>query len=121
MLITAFFLGTVGVGVAVFLLDDSPKDPSGPLRYVGILLLTTAFAAQVYCMISGFQMLDGWAEQVDFDLTADEMRSISGRARGRGAAVLAAMQYWPYVLIGIHGFFAYHTGQALYDLQRGRD
>jgi hypothetical protein len=71
-------------------------------------LCSCVFLAAAYCFVAGLFLLSGWSDPL---AAADPaaMNEAASRSRGRGGIILIAISYWPYVLIGLGGYFAFHT------------
>lgn len=62
--------------------------------------------AAAYCIAAGLFLLADWQDPF---AVADphEIAKASGTHGGRGGIVIFAIRFWPYVLIGFGGYFAY--------------
>jgi hypothetical protein len=62
------------------------------------------------CVTAGLFMLPAWADPLaGQDVSA--RAAVSGR--GGGGVVIMAIKFWPYVLVGLGGYVAYHSYQNL--------
>jgi len=63
------------------------------------------FIASLYCVIAGIFLLSGWQDPLA-GADPSEVAKASVRHR-KGGLVILLIKYFPYVLIGAGGFFAY--------------
>lgn len=80
-------------------------------RLTGVLrvLAVVGTAAAVYCLAAGLFLLSGSEDPVA-DADPNQLGRISAGGRGRVGLVILAIKFWPYVLIGLGGFWivVYH-------------
>ena len=64
--------------------------------------------ASLYCMTAGIFLLTDWQDPFG---TADpqQLARASAAHGGKGGIVVLAIRFWPYVLIGSGGYFAYNS------------
>jgi L-asparagine transporter-like permease len=71
-------------------------------------ILVIALLASLYCIAAGIFLLTDW--QDPFATTApQQLAKASATHGGRGGIVVLAIRFWPYVLIGSGGYFAYNS------------
>jgi len=72
--------------------------------------------ASFYCLYAGVHLLAGWEDPL---ASADQVALGEASANTRrGGLVVAAVRYWPYVLILLGGYCSYNNAQVLRDKLR---
>ena len=76
-------------------------DHGGMVRALGL-------AASLYCVAAGLSLAVDWQDPF---AAADPERLARASAPhgGRGGLVVFAIRFWPYVLIGLGGYFGYNN------------
>ncbi len=67
--------------------------------------IALVFVCALACIFFGIDLLTGW---VDPFQGADTNKAAATHG-GKGGVVIFAIKYWPYVLIGLGGYFAYNS------------
>ena len=62
------------------------------------ILMFSALLASIYCVTAGIYLMEGWGD-LFIDASGAELGNASARGRGRGGIIIAAIRYWPWVLI----------------------
>ena len=75
---------------------------------------TIALLAAIYCIAAGFHLQPGWHEMIAAN--PEESSGSGGNYGRRGGIIILAILYWPYVLIGLGGYFGYHNFRTFRDL-----
>lgn len=81
-------------------------------RLLARAALVIGLAASLYCVAAGLFLVAGW--QDPFAGADPELYARASATRGgKGGIILLAIRFWPYVLIGLGGYFAYNTFMIL--------
>ena len=84
------------------------------LRSGELAAVTIALLAAIYCIAAGFHLQPGWHEMIAAN--PEESSGSGGNYGRRGGIIILAILYWPYVLIGLGGYFGYHNFRTFRDL-----
>lgn len=81
--------------------------------------LVIGLLASLYCLAAGLFLLTDWQDPF---ATADpgQLARASATHGGKGGIVVFAIRFWPYVLIGLGGYFAYNSFAILRMMPKGR-
>lgn len=60
----------------------------------------------IYCISAGAMLLQGWHDPFAM-ANPDQVRHAATSHGGRGGIIIFAIRYWPYLLIGIGGYFGF--------------
>lgn len=74
---------------------------------LNLIVLWIGLLASLYCLTVGIFLYFNWHNPLA-NIDPSEIGRISSKARGRGGIILLAIRFWPFVLIGLGGYFAYH-------------
>lgn len=74
-------------------------------------------AAALYFVAAGIALHFDWHDPLA-SATPQQIGQASGKARGRGWLLLLVIKFWPYVLMALGGYAAYHSFQSLRELTR---
>jgi hypothetical protein len=107
-------IGFAGMFAAAFLFLLTEKmdwqSAQRPILALGLL-------AALYCVTAGISLHLGWQDPLT-NVNDTHYARASASGRGRGGIVLLAIRYWPYVLMGLGAFFAYHMLRILRALSK---
>jgi len=81
--------------------------------------LVIGLLASLYCLAAGLFLLTDWQDPF---ATADPaaLARTSATHGGKGGIVVLAIRFWPYVLIGLGGYFSYSSFSILRMMLRRR-
>ena len=84
-------------------------------------LIGTGLFASVYCFVAGIVLLTGWQNPLT-NADPHTIATVSIKGSGRGWIVILAIAFWPYILIGLGGYFAYlYQGMLLSFIKKRGD
>ena len=69
----------------------------------------------LYCVSAGIYLLSGWVDPFAA-VDGQELGKVAARGGGRSGIFILAIRFWPWVLIGLGGFFAWATAGVLKQL-----
>jgi hypothetical protein len=69
-------------------------------------LWAIGFGAAVYCIAAGLFLMVGWQDPL-VAIAPEELARYSTMHRGKSSTIILAVRFWPYVLIGLGGYFSF--------------
>jgi hypothetical protein len=82
------------------------------IRKLPTLVLVVGLIASMYCLSAGIFLFFDWQDPLAAAST-EQIANASMKHGGKGGIVILAIKYWPYVLIGLGGYFSYSYFQIL--------
>lgn len=98
---TMIFLCVLAQFIVPLVFDKTEHIKPLYISLIGLLLL-----ASVFNLISGLQMAFDWNPFIDID--AELIQKGASSHGGKGGIAVMIIRFWPYVLIGMSGFYIYH-------------
>lgn len=81
------------------------------------VVLVFNLIASLYCLVAGVYLALNWQDPFA-QASSEQLGSAAASHGGKGGIVILAIRFWPYVLIGFGGMFAFRSFVTLRNMMK---